>query len=237
MFYPYYYGFDTGYILVLITAILSMVASARVSSTFKKFSQKPTSRSITGEQAARKILDENGLHDVRVERVSGNLTDHYDPRAKVIRLSDSVHSSTSVAAVGVAAHEAGHAVQHAVGYAPIKLRNTIVPIANIGSMAGPYLIIIGLLLSGAMSDVFLNLGVWFFSAAVLFQLVTLPVEFNASNRAIATLKNGMYLYEEEVPAVKKVLSAAAMTYVAAAAVSIANLLRFIMLIGGRRRND
>ena len=237
MFYPYYYGFDTGYILVLITAILSMVASARVSSTFKKFSQKPTSRLITGEQAARKILDENGLHDVRVERVSGNLTDHYDPRAKVIRLSDSVHSSTSVAAVGVAAHEAGHAVQHAVGYAPIKLRNTIVPIANIGSMAGPYLIIIGLLLSGAMSDVLLNLGVWFFSAAVLFQLVTLPVEFNASNRAIATLKNGMYLYEDEVPAVKKVLGAAAMTYVAAAAVSIANLLRFIMLIGGRRRND
>ena len=237
MFYPYYYGFDAGYILVLITAILSMVASARVSLTFKKFSQKPTSRSITGEQAARKILDENGLHDVRVERVSGNLTDHYDPRAKVIRLSDSVHSSTSVAAVGVAAHEAGHAVQHAVGYAPIKLRNTIVPIANIGSMAGPYLIIIGLLLSGAMSDVLLNLGVWFFSAAVLFQLVTLPVEFNASNRAIATLKNGMYLYEDEVPAVKKVLSAAAMTYVAAAAVSIANLLRFIMLIGGRRRND
>lgn len=237
MFYPYYYGFDTGYILVLITAILSMVASARVSSTFKKFSQKPTSRSITGEQAARKILDENGLHDVRVERVSGNLTDHYDPRAKVIRLSDSVHSSTSVAAVGVAAHEAGHAVQHAVGYAPIKLRNTIVPIANIGSMAGPYLIIIGLLLSGTMSDVLLNLGVWFFSAAVLFQLVTLPVEFNASNRAIATLKNGLYLYEDEVPAVKKVLGAAAMTYVAAAAVSIANLLRFIMLIGGRRRND
>ena len=237
MFYPYYYTFDTGYILVLIAAILSMVASARVSSTFKKFSQKPTSRSITGEQAARKILDENGLHDVRVERVSGNLTDHYDPRAKVIRLSDSVHSSTSVAAVGVAAHEAGHAVQHAVGYAPIKLRNTIVPIANIGSMAGPYLIIIGLLLSGAMSDVLLNLGIWFFSAAVLFQLVTLPVEFNASNRAIATLKNGMYLYEDEVPAVKKVLSAAAMTYVAAAAVSIANLLRFIMLIGGRRRND
>lgn len=237
MFYPYYYGFDTGYILVLIAAFLSMVASARVSSTFKKFSQKPTSRSITGEQAARKILDENGLHDVRVERVSGNLTDHYDPRAKVIRLSDSVHSSTSVAAVGVAAHEAGHAVQHAVGYAPIKLRNTIVPIANIGSMAGPYLIIIGLLLSGAMSDVLLNLGIWFFSAAVLFQLVTLPVEFNASNRAIATLKNGMYLYEDEVPAVKKVLSAAAMTYVAAAAVSIANLLRFIMLIGGRRRND
>ena len=237
MFYPYYYTFDAGYILVLITAILSLIASARVNSTFKRFSQKPTSRSITGEQAARKILDENGLHDVRIERVAGNLTDHYDPKAKVIRLSDSVHSSTSVAAVGVAAHEAGHAVQHAVGYVPIKLRSTLVPVANIGSMAGPYLIIIGLLLSGTMSDVLLNLGVWFFSAAVLFQIVTLPVEFNASNRAIATLKNGMYLYEDEVPAVKKVLSAAAMTYVAAAAVSIANLLRFIMLIGGRRRND
>lgn len=236
-YYPYGYGFDPGYLLVLITAILSMVASARVSSTFKKFSQKATSRGITGEQAARKILDENGLYDVKVERVSGNLTDHYDPRTNVIRLSDSVHSSTSVAAVGVAAHEAGHAVQHATGYVPIKLRNAIVPVANIGSMAGPYLIIIGLLLSGTMSDILLNLGVWFFSAAVLFQLVTLPVEFNASKRAVATLKNGMYLYEDEVPAVRKVLTAAAMTYVAAAAVSIANLLRFIMLIGGRRRND
>ena len=236
-YYPYGYGFDPGYLLVLITAILSVVASARVSSTFKKFSQKATSRGITGEQAARKILDENGLYDVKVERVSGNLTDHYDPRTNVIRLSDSVHSSTSVAAVGVAAHEAGHAVQHATGYAPIKLRNAIVPVANIGSMAGPYLIIIGLLLSGTMSDILLNLGVWFFSAAVLFQLVTLPVEFNASKRAVATLKNGMYLYEDEVPAVRKVLTAAAMTYVAAAAVSIANLLRFIMLIGGRRRND
>lgn len=237
MFYPYYYGFDSGYILVLIAAVLSIIASARVSSTFNKFSKKLTSRGITGEQAARKILDENGLYNVKVERVSGNLTDHYDPRTNVIRLSDSVHSSTSVAAVGVAAHEAGHAVQHATGYLPIKLRNTIVPVANIGSMAGPYLIIIGLLLSGTMSEILLNLGVWFFSAAVLFQLVTLPVELNASKRAVATLKNGMYLYEDEVPAVKKVLTAAAMTYVAAAAVSIANLLRFIMLIGGRRRND
>lgn len=235
-FYPYYY-MDSGYLLVLVMAIFSMIASARVSSTYKKYSKQMTAKGITAEAAARKILDENGLYDVKIESVSGNLTDHYDPRSNVIRLSDTVRNSTSVAAVGVAAHEAGHAVQHATGYVPIKIRNTIVPVANIGSVAGPYLIIIGLLLSGAMSNLLLNLGVWFFSAAVLFQLVTLPVEFNASRRAVATLQNGMYLYEDEVPAVKKVLSAAAMTYVAAAAVSIANLLRFVMLIGGRRRND
>ena len=235
-YYPYYY-MDSGYLLVMLMAILSLVASARVSSTYKKYSQQRTAKGITAEQAARKILDENGLYDVKIESVSGNLTDHYDPRSNVIRLSDTVRNSTSVAAVGVAAHEAGHAVQHATGYVPIKVRNAIVPVANIGSIAGPYLIIIGLLLSGAMSSLLLNLGVWFFAAAVLFQLVTLPVEFNASRRAVATLQNGMYLYEEEVPAVKKVLGAAAMTYVAAAAVSIANLLRFVMLVGGRRRND
>lgn len=235
-YYPYYY-MDSGYLLVMLMAILSLVASARVSSTYKKYSQQRTAKGITAEQAARKILDENGLYDVKIESVSGNLTDHYDPRSNVIRLSDTVRNSTSVAAVGVAAHEAGHAVQHATGYVPIKVRNAIVPVANIGSVAGPYLIIIGLLLSGAMSSLLLNIGVWFFAAAVLFQLVTLPVEFNASRRAVATLQSGMYLYEDEVPAVKKVLGAAAMTYVAAAAVSIANLLRFIMLIGGRRRND
>jgi len=236
-YYGYGYYMDPGYILVIVAAILSLIASSRVSSTFKKYSQQRTLKGITAEQAARKILDENGLYDVRIESISGNLTDHYDPRANVIRLSDTVKSSTSVAAVGVAAHEAGHAVQHATGYVPIKLRNVIVPVANIGSMAGPYLILIGLVLSGAMSDIFLNLGIWFFAAAVLFQLVTLPVEFNASRRAIETLGNGMYLYEDEIPAVKKVLGAAAMTYVAAAAVSIANLLRFLMLVGGRRRDD
>ena len=237
MFYNYYLPVDPGYFLVIIMSIFSLIASARVSSTYKKYSQKPTAKGITAEQAVRKILDENGLYNVKIESVSGNLTDHYDPRSNVIRLSDTVRNSTSVAAVGVAAHEAGHAVQHATGYVPIKIRNTIVPVANIGSVAGPYLIIIGLLLSGGMSDILLNIGIWFFSAAVLFQLVTLPVEFNASRRAVSTLQNGMYLYEDEVPAVKKVLSAAAMTYVAAAAVSIANLLRFIMLINGRRRND
>lgn len=237
--FGYGYGFymGPGYILVLIAAILSLVASARVSSTYKKYSNQKTAKGITAEQAARKILDENGLYNVKIESVAGNLTDHYDPRTNVIRLSETVKNSTSVAAVGVAAHEAGHAVQHATGYVPIKVRNAIVPVANIGSMAGPYLILIGLLLSGAMSNILLNVGLWFFAAAVLFQLVTLPVEFNASNRAISTLQNGMYLYEEEIPAVKKVLGAAAMTYVAAAAVSVANLLRFMMLVGGRRRDD
>ena len=232
-----FYGFDPGYILVLIMGILSLVASARVSSTFKKYSGQRTAKGITAEQAARKILDENGLYKVRIESIAGNLTDHYDPRSNVIRLSDSVKNSTSVAAVGVAAHEAGHAVQHATGYIPIKLRNTIVPVANIGSMAGPYLILIGLLLQGSMSQLLLNIGIWFFGAAVLFQLITLPVEFNASSRAIKTLGDGMYLYEDEIPAVRKVLGAAAMTYVAAAAVSIANLLRFVMLASGRRRDD
>ena len=234
----YFYG-GSGYVLVILAALLSIIAQAKVNSTYKKYSSKLTGRNLTAEQAARSILDANGLTNVRIESVSGRLTDHYDPRANVIRLSDSVRTPTSVAAVGVAAHEAGHAVQHAVGYVPIKVRNAIVPVANIGSVAGPYLIMIGLLLSGMglVSDVFVNAGIWFFSAAVLFQIVTLPVEFNASNRAIKILSEGMYLESDEVPAVRKVLGAAAMTYVAAAAVSVANLLRFIMLAGGRRRDD
>ena len=234
----YFYG-GSGYVLVILAALLSIIAQAKVNSTYKKYSSKLTGRNLTAEQAARSILDANGLTNVRIESVSGRLTDHYDPRANVIRLSDSVRTPTSVAAVGVAAHEAGHAVQHAVGYVPIKVRNAIVPVANIGSVAGPYLIMIGLLLSGMglVSDVFVNAGIWFFSAAVLFQIVTLPVEFNASNRAIKILSEGMYLESDEVPAVRKVLGAAAMTYVAAAAVSVANLLRFIMIAGGRRRDD
>lgn len=238
MFY-YGYGLDSGYLLVIIAAILSLVASAKVNSTFKKYSQKHTARNITAERAARSILDSNGLYDVKIEPTSGNLTDHYDPRANVIRLSESVINSTSVAAVGVAAHEAGHAVQHATGYAPIKVRNVLVPAANIGSTVGPYLIIIGLLLSSAsyFSDVLINVGIWFFALAVLFQIVTLPVEFNASGRAIKILSEEMYLESDEVPAVKKVLGAAAMTYVAAAAVSIANLLRFVLLAQNRRRRD
>lgn len=235
-----YYGMtDTGYVLVLIAALISVIAQVRVNSTFKKYSSKLTGRNLTAEAAARSILDANGLGNVRIESVSGKLTDHYDPKNNVIRLSDAVRTSTSVAAVGVAAHEAGHAVQHAVGYVPIKIRNAIVPVASFGSVAGPYLIMIGLLLSGMgiVSDAFLYGGLWFFAAAVLFQIVTLPVELNASARAIKILSEGMYLESDEVPAVKKVLGAAAMTYVAAAAVSVANLLRFLMLVGGRRRDD
>ncbi len=235
-----YYGMtDTGYVLVLIAALISVIAQVRVNSTFKKYSSMLTGRNLTAEAAARSILDANGLDNVRIESVSGKLTDHYDPKSNVIRLSDTVRGSSSVAAVGVAAHEAGHAVQHAVGYVPIKIRNAIVPVASFGSVAGPYLIMIGLLLSGMgiVSDAFLYGGLWFFAAAVLFQIVTLPVELNASARAIKILSEGMYLESDEVPAVKKVLTAAAMTYVAAAAVSVANLLRFLMLVGGRRRDD
>ncbi len=233
----YFYGYyaDPGYFLVIIMAILSMIASLRVNSTFKKYSKKLTARNITAEQAARKILDSNGLYDIRIEGVAGNLTDHYDPRAKVIRLSESVRTSTSVAAVGVAAHEAGHAVQHAVGYFPIKLRNVLVPVANIGSMIGPYLVLAGLIFAQTLP--LAEIGIWLFSAAVLFQIVTLPVEFNASGRAVKILANDMYLESDEVPAVKKVLGAAAMTYVAAAAVSVANLLRLAMLVSGRRNDD
>lgn len=233
--FPLYYGFDSGYVLVLIAAIFSMIASFKVNSTFKKYSDKLTGRNITAEQAARKILDSNGLQHVRIEGIAGNLTDHFDPKANVIRLSDSVRHSTSVAAVGVAAHEAGHAVQHATGYVPIKVRGALVPVANIGSTIGPYLIILGLILSSFAA--LIDIGIILFSAAVLFQIVTLPVEFNASNRAIKILENDMYLEADEVPAVKKVLGAAAMTYVAAAAVSVANLLRFLLLASGRRRDD
>ncbi len=244
MFFGYGFGLymDTGLIFVIIAGIFSIIASVRVNSTFEKYSKMATGRHLTGEMAARMILDSNGLHNIRVERVSGKLSDHYDPKAKVIRLSDSVHSSTSVAAVGVAAHEAGHAVQHATAYKPIKLRNKIVPIANIGTMAGPYLVMIGLLMSygtkySPMGDIFAYSGIIFFSLAVLFHLITLPVELDASRRAIATLSNGGYIEGQEIPAARKVLRAAAMTYVAAAAVSLAQLLRLVMLVSGRRRDD
>ena len=224
------------YLLVIIAAIFSMVASAKVNSTFNKFSKVPTKRGLTAAQAARMILDQNGLTNVQIEAIQGNLTDHYDPKANVIRLSDSVRNSTSVAAVGVAAHEAGHAVQHAVGYVPIKVRNAIVPVANFGCRFGPYLIILGFVLyyMAYFSELLMDVGILFFAASVVFQLVTLPVEFNASNRAIKILGGSGYLEADEVPVVKKVLGSAAMTYVAAAAVSVAQLLRFISLANSRR---
>ncbi len=229
--------FDMYYlVLVLPMVILSMWASAKVNSSFKKYSKVSTMRNLTGAEAARQILDNHGLYNVKIEAVAGNLTDHYDPKRNVIRLSDSVRNSASVAAVGVAAHEAGHAVQHATGYAPIKLRNSLVPVANLGSKLSMPLIILGLVLMGAESLFGVTMvyaGILMFSLAVLFQIVTLPVEFDASNRAIRVLGEGGYLYDEEVKHVKKVLSAAAMTYVAAAATSIAQLLRLILIARDR----
>lgn len=222
------------WMLVIAASIFSMLASHKVNSTFQRYSKVATRSHLTATQAARQILDQNGLTNVRIEAIGGNLTDHYDPRDNVIRLSDSVRDSSSVAAVGVAAHEAGHAVQHATGYVPIKVRNAIVPVANIGSRFGPYLIMLGLVLSlGTASNVILYAGIWFFAAAVAFQIVTLPVELNASSRAIKVLSSGGYLDADEVPAVRSVLGAAAMTYIAAAAVAVANLLRFLAIAQSR----
>lgn len=233
-FYPYYYGFDSTYILVIIAAIFSMIASAKVNSTFNKYAKVRSMAGLTGADAAQRILQGAGINDVRIEHVSGNLTDHYDPKSKVLRLSDATYGSASVAAVGVAAHECGHAIQHQVGYGPLKLRSTLVPAANIGSKLGIPIILIGVLLG---SNYFLiQLGIWVFSLAVLFQLVTLPVEFNASNRAVRILEDRGILRQEEVGMCKKVLSAAALTYVAAAASSIISLLRLVLLYG-RRRDD
>lgn len=235
MFYPMYY--DPSYFLVLIGVVLSLLASARVKSTFQKYSSVRNSRGITGAEAAQRVLYQAGIHDVVVERVAGNLTDHYDPRNKVLRLSDSVYGSTSVAAVGVATHECGHAIQHAKGYAPLTFRSVLVPVANIGAQISWPLIIIGLMITSKSSWILIEAGILAFSLSVLFQLVTLPVEFNASKRAIRCIADSGMMYGEEIVAAKKVLNAAALTYVASAAGSILQLLRLVMLTGGRRRND
>ncbi len=226
-------------LLVLAASFFSIWASAKVNSTYKRYSSVMTRRGLTAAQAARMILDQNGLRNVRIEAIAGNLTDHFDPRDNVIRLSDSVRSSSSVAAVGVAAHEAGHAVQYATGYVPIKVRNAIVPVANIGCRFGPYLIIIGFMMyyMSYLSQLLMDVGIIFFAASVAFQIITLPVELNASGRAIKILGESGYLDEGEIPMVKSVLGSAAMTYVAAAAVSVANLLRFMAMASSRRRND
>ena len=237
---PYFYGFDITYlVLVLPCVILAMWASANVNSTFKKYSRQLSSRSITGAEAAQRVLFANGVRGVRIERVSGNLTDHYDPRTNVIRLSDSVYSATSTAAVGVACHEAGHAVQYGQNYAPIKLRAAIIPVTNIGSKLSMPLILLGLVLSfmGDVSYFFIYLGIAAFGLSLVFQLVTLPVEFNASRRAMDAIEQSGILTTEEQVGARKTLTAAALTYVAATAVSLAQLLRLIMLFGGRRRDD
>ena len=234
---PFYMYYDPTYFLVLIGVILSLIASARVKSTFNKYSQMRNSRGMTGAQAAEQVLRGAGIYDVRVEHVAGNLTDHYDPRSKVLRLSDSVYGQTSVAAVGVAAHECGHAIQHAKGYGPLKFRNVLVPVANFGAKIAWPLILVGLLINSESAWFIMQAGIIAFSLAVLFQIVTLPVEFNASNRAIRVIADSGMMYGEEIVAAKRVLSAAALTYVAAAASSILQLLRLVLLAGGRRRND
>ena len=237
---PYYYGygFDWTYLyLVLPCIILSLWASSNVNSTFKKYSNQYSLRRLTGAEAAQRVLSANGVYGVRIERVSGNLTDHFDPKTNVIRLSDSVFNNTSTAAIGVACHEAGHAVQYAVGYAPIKLRAAIIPITNFGSKIAMPLILAGILFSafGSMSDTLVYLGIACFGLSLVFQLVTLPVEFNASRRAMQAIESANLLTEEEQKGARKTLSAAALTYVAATAVSLAQLVRLIAIFGGNRR--
>jgi len=237
--YPYYYGFDWTYLVIVIPCvILSLWASSKVNRTFKKYSAQISQRRITGAEAAQRVLRSSGVTNVRVERVSGNLTDHYDPKANVIRLSDAVYNSPSTAAIGVACHEAGHAVQYAENYFPIKIRAAIIPITNFGSKLAMPLILIGVLLSafGYMSAVLVDLGIACFALSVVFQLITLPVEFNASRRALAAIDDTELLTQEERRGAKKTLSAAAMTYVAALAVALAQLLRLILLFGGRGRS-
>ena len=236
----YYYSYNSsGLLLVLMCAVLAMWASANVNSTFKKYSKQNSVRRITGAQAAQRVLSANGVYGVRIERVSGKLTDHFDPRTNVIRLSESVYDSTSTAAIGVACHEAGHAVQYAVGYGPIKLRAAIIPVTNFGTKIAWPLMLLGLLLS-SMSYAFYNLvyvGIACFSLSLVFQLVTLPVEFNASRRALRAIEEGQMLTDEELTGARKTLTAAALTYVAAVATSLAQLLRLIAIYGGRRRRD
>lgn len=234
--YGYGYYMDWTYILVLIGAVLCMAASAKVNSTYRKYARVRSMSGMTGAEAAQRILNQNGIYDVRVEHIKGSLTDHYDPSAKVLRLSDSVYGSDSVAAIGVAAHECGHAVQHQQSYAPLKFRSALVPVANIGSRLGIPLILLGILFGGAGS-MLAQIGIWVFSAAVLFQIVTLPVEFNASNRAMHMLAQYGILGQQEVGHVRKVLGAAALTYVAAAASSILQLLRLVILFGNRGGRD
>ena len=236
----YYYGFDMTYLfLVLPCVIFSLWASSRVNSTFQKYSSQLSRRRITGADAAQRVLRANGILNVRIERINGNLTDHYDPKANVIRLSDSVYDSISTAAIGVACHEAGHAVQYAQNYAPIKLRAAIIPITNIGSKLAMPLILLGLLLTFMedFSYFFVYLGISCFGLSLLFQLLTLPVEFNASRRAMEAIRDTDLLTLEEQQGARKTLSAAAMTYVAATAVALAQLLRLLAIFGGRRRRD
>lgn len=233
MYMDYYY-----ILLILPAVIFSVWASSRVKTTFKKYSATASLRGFTGKDAAEAVLRQSGITDVRIEPVAGELTDHYDPRTKVIRLSESVYHGKNAAAIGVAAHEAGHAAQHNEEYAPLKFRNAIIPVTNIGSKLAMPLLILGLFLSyyGTQYLAVAYAGVICFSLSVLFQLFTLPTEFNASKRALEAIEAGGILTDTEIPGAKKVLSAAALTYVAALAVSLLQLLRLLLIINGRRRD-
>lgn len=228
-YYGYYY-YDPTYMLIIISALISLFAQFLVNSRFSKYSRVRSRSGMTGAQAAERILQSQGIYDVAIQRVSGKLTDHYNPRNKTLNLSDAVYASTSVAAVGVAAHECGHAIQHARGYAPLSFRSALVPVANIGSQLSWLFIILGIFFGG--SHTLIMIGILMFSAAVLFQLVTLPVEFNASGRALKLLSETGILQKDEVSDTRKVLSAAALTYVAAATTAVLQLLRLLRLFGG-----
>ena len=232
---PYFYYYDPTYILVLIGAVLSLWASATVKSTYNKYSRVYSYSGLTGAQAAAQILRQAGIYDVRIEHVSGNLTDHYDPKARVLRLSDSVYGSNSVAAIGVAAHECGHAIQDQEDYVPLRFRSAFVPVANLGTQVAFPILLLGVFLGS--SHFLIQVGLLCFFFGVLFQLITLPVEFNASGRAVRILRETGMMADDELSKTKKVLSAAAMTYVAAAAASILSMLRLIILFGGNRRRD
>ena len=239
MYHGYYYGFDTTYLLLVVPALLiALIAQIQVKSAFSRYARVRCTSGLTGAQAARWVLDRNGLSNVPIEHISGSLTDHYDPSANVVRLSDDVYGSTSTVAIGVACHEVGHAIQHATNYAPVKIRTAIVPITNLGAKLSVPLIILGLILS-SFGEVFVTIayiGCALYGLVTIFQLVTLPTEFNASSRALKTIEETNLLQGEEFRQAKQVLSAAAMTYVAALAVSLAQLMRFLIIVGGRR-ND
>ena len=230
---PYSYFYIDWYYLVLVVPamIIAVIAQIHVKSTFGRYSREYSRKGLTGAQVAEMILRKNGVMDVSVQQVQGNLTDHYDPRAKAVRLSDSVYGSTSIAAIGVAAHETGHAIQHANGYFPIKIREAVIPAAKFGSTFGILIAVVGYFMA---SDILINLGLILFSLVTVFQFITLPVEFNASRRALGILKDEMVLDDGELGGAKKVLTAAAMTYVAAFLTSLASLLRLILIMGNRR---
>ena len=232
-----YYYWDPTYILVVIGAVICMIASARVKGTFNKYSQLRSMSGMNGAQVAQRVLQAAGIYDVQVRHVSGSLTDHYDPRTKTVNLSDPVYNATSVAALGVAAHECGHAIQHAKSYAPLSIRSALVPIANFGSMLAWPVILIGLLFNTRSSGLIIDIGILLFSAAVLFQLVTLPVELDASRRALVMLRTQGILADDELRYTRRVLKSAALTYVASAAAAILQLLRIILITNGRRRDD